>query len=426
MKFHPFRNRSHFPSIVLPMERQKSIRIIFLILIVGAALTAGALIFLPKATASAAEAPSPSQEATFALVEAVHSEEGIEVSGNIEPVDAADLAFPIAGYIEEIHVSVGDVISEGDVVAVLEDSQQRYDLAQVQMEIDTEVITGTRRNLDLLDLKLTMQKTELEDTRLKSTISGVVTAVDVVKGDYVTAQQAGSDKDIVTRVIDRTSMVATVEVDELDAPRLKEGLVVDFEFDAYPDLAIEGVVSEVPLEARQTTQGIAVLDVELSIDSPPNVILPNFTFSGVIRLGGDSVQLVVPEAAVVEGRGRTMVFKALPAEMAGEDTQKMGANGASGTPAGKGLALLPPLPKGYTAQPVEVQTVNLGNGTYAITGDISEGDEVVLVPTETALTQNSNESEGTSVMELMGFPSKAGGGRPGGGAPSGNRGGAGK
>jgi hypothetical protein len=63
-------------------------------------------------------------------------------------------------------------------------------------------------------------------------------------------------------------MKATVAIDEIDAPKIDEGQRVEFIFDAYPDIRYNGYVSSIPREARVTSNGIAVLDVELILTDP--------------------------------------------------------------------------------------------------------------------------------------------------------------
>ncbi|RKX82661.1 MAG: hypothetical protein DRP70_16025, partial [Spirochaetes bacterium] len=257
-------------------------KIVLFLIIPVLIITSGVILYLLAGRTAETEVSAEDVQPSIVEVEVLTKRDGIEISGNIEPVASADLAFPIAGYIEKILVSAGDKVSSGETVAILEDSQQRFNLAEVDVEIDTELVSGTQRNLELLDLKRQMKATELEDTRLKSTISGVVTEVYADTGDFVTAQQAGSASDVIVRVIDRSSMMALVEVDELDAPYLSPGQRVEFQFDAYPDLSVSGKVSMIPMEARVTSQGIAVLDTEVVIENPPSEILPFFTFSGEI------------------------------------------------------------------------------------------------------------------------------------------------
>jgi multidrug efflux pump subunit AcrA (membrane-fusion protein) len=379
-----------------------------------AGLVSWFLIFVPQdATASTGAAVTEIVE-----VEILVKQEGIEISGNIEPVNSANLAFPIAGYIDAIYVEEGDLIEAGTVLALLGDSQQRYDLASVVMEIDSENVTGTKRNLGLLELKLEMTQASLEDTQLSSTISGLVTSVDAEVGDYVTAMTAGASADVVVRVIDRSAMTALVEVDELDAPYLAIGQKVLFQFDAYPDLEVIGEVSLVPLEARTTTQGIAVLDAEVTILDPPEEILPFFTFAGEIFLDDSEAVLLIPEDAVITRGDRSMVMQVV----SNEDGVMGGIPG--------GIISEIDLPEGYSAIPAQVNINAYGSGRVQVISGLEAGDRILLTTTgipvtsTTDATESGEEEGGANVLEMLGMPSGGNGGGPGGGGsppPSGNQ-----
>ena len=369
-----------------------------------------------------AAASIPKDQVEIVEVEKLSKVEGIEISGNIEPTNSADLAFPIAGYIDAVYVQVGDLVATGETVAVLKDSQYRYDLASVDVEIDKENVTGTQRNLELLKLKREMTVSALEDTRLKSTISGIVTSVEGEKGDYVRAQQAGSETDVVVRVIDRSTMTAAVEVDELDAPYLKAGQKVAFQFDAYPDLEIFGEVSFVPLEARETTQGIAVLDAEVAISNPPSEILPYFTFSGEIFLDDSEEILLLPEQAVTTRGDRTMVMRLMLLEETAGTGKPQRSSPSEGGAAGGPAALMADLvlPEGYTVVPTQVSVTKYGSGKVQVLSGLAAGERVII-PTSTGVVASaaSDKEESKSFLDLLGMPS--GGGPGGGGPPPGGR-----
>ncbi len=378
--------------------------------LVGIGLALWLLVFnAPEAAASTGIAATEIVE-----VERLVKQEAIEISGNIEPVNSADMAFPIAGYIDAIFVSEGDIVETGMVLATLEDSQQRYDLATVAMEIDTENVTGTTRNLDLLNLKMEMTETSLDDTRLNSTINGLITSIDAEIGDFVTAQAAGASSDVVIRVIDRSDMIATVEVDELDAPFLKVGQQVEFQFDAYPDLEIIGEVSTVPFEARTTTQGIAVLDTEVIIHNPPEEILPYFTFAGEIFLDDEEDVLLIPEGAVMDRGDRLMVMKVVRVEEAEADMP-----GTDNRPAG-GLGMPDvEIPVGYTVMPAQVTTKDYSSGMVQVLSGLEAGDQILATSTTTtaaagaetaAAGDTSEEEESTNVLEMLGMSSGPGSG----------------
>ena len=408
---------------------------IVLMTAVPSALAAGGLalwflVFSPQGAAAA----TPGSITEIVEVERLVTQESIEISGNIEPVHAADLAFPIAGYIDAIYVDVGDTVGIGTILAKLEDSQQRYDLASVEMEIDTENVTGTQRNIDLLELKLEMTRESLEDTRLTSTMKGLVTSVDAEAGDYVTALTAGTSADVVVRVIDRSAMIATVEVDELDAPFLRVGQLVEFQFDAYPDLEVSGEVSSVPLEARTTSQGIAVLDTEVIIRHPPVEILPYFTFAGEIFLADEQDILLLPEEAVITIGSRTMVLmvmsdaeaeEMMAERMAARGTVAGGAGETGTRPAPGGGVTAgadPDLPAGLTAVPVPVTVRDYGAGKVQVTDGLEEGDRIVVItPLDGTAGDAAGERESGSanVLEMLGMPSGPGSRGGSGGPPPG-------
>lgn len=370
---------------------------------------------------------SSTGEALIVDVEVLTKRDGIEINGNIEPFAAADLAFPIAGYIDRILVSIGDFVSVGQTVAILEDSQQRFNLAEVVVEIDTELVSGTQRNLELLDLKKNMKATELENTRLKSTIAGIVTAVNGDVGDYVTAQQAGSAASVVVRVINRSFMTAFVEVDELDAPYLSLDQKVEFHFDAYPDIAVSGYVSMIPLEARVTSQGIAVLDTEVTIDEPPEEILPFFTFAGEIFLSANEDILLIPSDAVMARGERTLAFVIVTAEEAAAamaERSGTGMGGGGGVPGGGILADIE-LPEGLGAVPTPVTVSDYSSTQVQVVSGLKAGDRILVPSPEGASGESASDKDSgsTNVLELLGLPSGGpGGGRlPGGGSGGGDR-----
>ncbi len=400
-------------SGVNPLTRKSKIILILTIIpvLIAVALLTYLFLFRTEETASVS-AVGP---ALIVEVEVITKREGIEISGNIEPANSVDLAFPIAGYIDAVFVSEGDVVRADEVVAILEDSQQRYNLAEVDVEIDAEVISGTRRNLDLLSLKRDMTETELEDTRLSSTIAGVVSGVYLDVGDFVTDQKSGDDKDVVVRVIDRSFMTATVEVDELDAPYLSLGQLVEFQFDAYPDIEVRGVVSTIPLEARVTPQGIAVLDTEVTIDDPPEEILPFFTFAGEIFLSGDEDILLIPSDAVMERGERSIAFVVLPSEYAdaamaerrdaaGGEGSGGGTGPGGGVPGGGSFGDLE-LPEGYSVVPTPISVKEYGSSSVQVISGLKAGDKVLVLPAVGESNSLAEEESGsTNFLELLGLP----------------------
>ena len=120
----------------------------------------------------------------------------------------------------------------------------------------------------------------------------MVASVDVSVGDYF---DAGSSA---MTIIDRSTLKATVEIDEIDMMYVEVGQKAVLYFDSYPDSSIEAVVEYIPMIGRYTNQGIGVMDVELKIPNPPATIAPGYTFVGSITIEGETKILLVPQSAI--------------------------------------------------------------------------------------------------------------------------------
>ena len=313
------------------------------------------------------------QRPTFAIyvVERAILGETVEVSGNIEAITAYDMSFSASGSLVEITVEEGDTVASGQLVARREDSSERYEVASVALDIETERISGSSRNLQLLELEYEVKRRALDATRIVAPASGVVSEIDADIGDYISAG------DTVVRVIDRRALIAEVEVDELDAPIVQPGQSVRFFFDALPDTDVAGVVAALPVEGRVTDQELAVLDVTLAIDDPPAQIVPGYSFVAEIVVSAEEEILVVDSDAVMNGDGGTFVLKAPEGE--------------------------------ERPTPTPIQAVDLGDGRHRVVSGVVEGADLV-VP-----IVSSDDTAGRSRMGLTNLlNARTGGGPPGG------------
>jgi hypothetical protein len=185
----------------------------------------------------------------------------------------------------------------------------------------------------------------------------------------------------VARVIDRSALTATVEVDELDAPRVRQGQEVRFHFEALPDLDLRGVVASVPVEGRVTDDGVAVIDADLRIDNPPQRVLPGYSFTAEIVIEPVREILVIDRNALSERNGRLVALKA----------------GAPGEP----------------PVPTPVRARDLGDGRYEIQEGLSQGDRVVGALSGSAGVGSAGSAP-ANPLGIFGIP--GGGPPPGGGS----------
>ena len=226
----------------------------------------------------------------------------IDVSGNVVAYDKQEANFRSAGAVTGVFVKVGDKVKKGQILATIDSTEQQYNLKQIENQIAEAKITGSLQTLESLVLKKSNAEEQLSYTTLTANFDGIVSKVSISENDYVTAGTA------VITVIDVSKLKTTVEIDEIDMQYIEENQTATLSFDSIPGESVVAYVSYIPMEGRYTTQGMGVVDVEMTIDNPPSGLRTGFTFTGSIDLEQDVNILLIPSSAVSSERGgRTFV-----------------------------------------------------------------------------------------------------------------------
>lgn len=237
-------------------------------------------------------------------VESILHQDSVEISGNLEPLRARDLAFPVSGKVVEVTVQAGGKVAQGALVARLDAQAARYELSLSEGTLEQKRYSASPRELNNLQLERDLKAQAVRDRELRAPFTGTITEVEILPGDFAAAGRK------VVRLADLSALKAKVQIDELDAPRVNPGLPVRFAFDALPALEVQGRVSSLSVEGRITSDGLAVLDGEVVIDRPPPGLLSGYSFTGEILLGEEQKLLVLPRAALWKEGGRTFVYLA--------------------------------------------------------------------------------------------------------------------
>ncbi|QQO09468.1 efflux RND transporter periplasmic adaptor subunit [Breznakiella homolactica] len=220
----------------------------------------------------------------------------IEITGNIKAAQQQNLQAAGDGTVEAVYVREGDRVKKGDILFRLDDSSERYNLANHDFQMNQERINGALGKLELMEQQREVLIKKIEDRRMTALFDGIIGQLTLTEGDYAKAQ------DNFGYLIDRSYLKATVEVVETDASRLKAGQRVTLTFPAYPDLHVEAKVLSFPAVGRITTRGTTVLDTEIRIDNPPAEILPGYSFDGEI-ISGEEEEIIMVEAAAIAYEG---------------------------------------------------------------------------------------------------------------------------
>ena len=233
-------------------------------------------------------------------------------TANVEAENINNIAPATPNRIKSINVEVGDRVRKGQVLVELDKSnidQLRINLEQIEREYNRavqllQIGAGTQQAVDQLKAQLDAAKSQydnlLENTVLRSPITGVVTARNYDPGDMT-----GS---LPVLTVGQLAPVVKVmiNVSENDLATLRQGQPVEVAFDAYPGETFSGKVQRIYPTVDTATR---TFEVEVRIANATEKLKPGMFARVSIDLGTQQ-NVVVPDRAVVKqtGSGNKYVY----------------------------------------------------------------------------------------------------------------------
>lgn len=226
----------------------------------------------------------------------------IEIAGTVSAAKSQTLQSLNDGTVVGVYKKEGDSVKKGDLIVQLDDTEQLYNLANLDYEISVARQNQTSGKIKLMETQRNSLVRKVEDRKIVATFDGIIADLDVDPGDYLEA------KDSIGTLVDTSYLTADVEVAETDVSKLKEGQKVEFTFPAY-DKTVEGYLVSYPAIGEVTSRGATVVNAKVRIDDVPEGILPNFSFTGKIQITDSETKLVVERYAIGHEQGKAFVEK---------------------------------------------------------------------------------------------------------------------
>ncbi len=245
----------------------------------------------------------PVSEAT-AVVEKTVVRESVTVTGNIAPLKVRELGFTNDGKIISIPLSEGNKVTEGTILARIDAAQDEYNIEAMEYELELLRFSESPRKIALKEKELGSLQKKLENKVITAPFDGVIVEIKKREGEInYTSAEAG----YLIKLIDDSSMKASVVVDELDISRIRIDQKAIFSFDALPGETFEGRVSKIAHIGRLNENGLPVVDVELIINSPdPRIFIP-YSFKVEIITDKPVEFLVVSDKAIIWENDKTYI-----------------------------------------------------------------------------------------------------------------------
>lgn len=234
---------------------------------------------------------SKTSDITYTVREETY-ENVIEISGTVSAAQSQTLQALSSGTVTKVYVKAGDKVKKGDILIQLDDTTEKYNLAKHDYDMDTTRISGSRRQLELMQTQRNALLRKVEDRKVTATFDGIIAQLDVAVGDSLEA------KDSVGVIVNKDYLTAEVEVAETDVSKLKLNQKVLFTFPAMKNETVTGYVVSWPAVGEITSRGATIVKAKVRIDEYPEQILPNYSFTGKIELSPTETNLVVERWAI--------------------------------------------------------------------------------------------------------------------------------
>ncbi len=284
----------------------------------------------------------------------------LNASGYVTPRRRATVSAKITGKVTEVLVDEGMRVSEGQVLARLDDSdaRRRHDAiraardvarasldeieisladaertlrrtvelgqqgvaSQQSLDSATAAVDGmrarlevARRSLAAAEAELAVTQQDLENYTVRAPFAGIAVSKDAQPGEMVSPISAGGGftRTGISTIVDMASLEIEVDVNESFIAKVSPGQAADAVLDAYPDWHMPASVRTViPTADRQK----ATVKVRLTFDALDPRILPDmgvkvaFQESAAAAESAPPAQSLVPSSAVRRDGDRSVVF----------------------------------------------------------------------------------------------------------------------
>ena len=280
----------------------------------------------------------------------------ITATGALQTVRQVDVSTLVSGEVIEFYKDFNDKVEKGDILLLIDPAPYELKLRTAQANYDSNMASTTKsindanRTKGLYTLKtplvteqdfdaantaiaqanasrlgsqtsLDQAKLDLSRTKIVAPEAGIVLNRAVEKGKTVNSSQ--NSLALFTLVNDLTKLQVSADVSEADIGNAKEGQIVEFSVDAFPNRTFQGQVRQVRT-APKNANGVVSYSCMIDVPNDDYSLRVGMTANlAIIIATRPTTTLVVPNAAL-----RTKI----PDEVQTEMTKRKAA-GTTGTTA---------------------------------------------------------------------------------------------
>ena len=306
----------------------------------------------------------PKNEATFITEEVKRGKiaQTVSATGEISATNLVDLGAQVSGQIKKMHVKIGDVVKEGDLIAEIDNVTQvnevntrkaqlqtyqaQLESAQVALKIaqrkysrykslasadavSKEEFEATEDSLatnraKIKELQSSIRQTQiaintaekdLGYTRITAPSAGTVVSLVVEQGQTINSSQTSPT---VVQIADLTSMTNKMQIAEGDATKVKAGQTVNFTILSEPDTPISAKLDSIDpglttmsqgsySKSTDTTSNAIYYYARATVPNPEGKLAIGMTTQNTVEIASADNVLMVPTVAIKTKDGKKFV-----------------------------------------------------------------------------------------------------------------------
>ncbi|MDR0881574.1 MAG: efflux RND transporter periplasmic adaptor subunit [Candidatus Adiutrix sp.] len=315
----------------------------------------------------------------------------VNATGEVAAGQMVSVGAQVSGQIQTLAVQLGQMVKKGDLIAEIDSTTQRNDLAINQAKLNTyeaqltarevahkvaetqyerekklktrdaasdeslenaeNTLAAARAGVDEIRSLLTQTRisvntaeTNLGYTRISAPMDGTVVSIPVEEGQTVNANQTTPT---IIQLADLSQMEIRMQISEGDVTKVKPGLAVSYTILSEPDRVFHGTLNSVDpglttlSDGRDTSASDSVTAIyyygKLVAPNPTGTLRIGMTTQNVITIGEAKNALMVPSIAV-NGHGGQYFVQVLENGRAEERAIKVGLTDNLNTQVLEGLA----------------------------------------------------------------------------------------
>jgi len=287
----------------------------------------------------------------------------------------------IASHIDDMQPKIENDVSS--VYSNISSLQKIKDTIDDTNKSTPKDIAVAQKNLQEKEDVLEELKENLSNYAVRTPFAGIITKVNVEKGDSVSSGTTLATLITKQRIVEIT-------LNEVDVAKVKVGQKATLTFDALPEVSISGQILEVDTVGT-VSQGVVSYGVKIAFDTQDERVKPGMSVTADIITDAKQDVLVLPSSAI-KSQGNSYYVELVEAS---EEVKQQLLSNTSGI-------ILPTPPK---SQPVEVGLSN--DLSTEIVSGLKEGDIVVtstISPNKAQTTQTqTNQGRGTQEFRIPGM-----------------------